>query len=124
MEIKIITEKENGLLGRKEFQYEIEFQGATPKTADVKKEIATLAKSQEDLVVVKAIKNKYGEEKADVFAYVYNSLDELKKLEEYVEPVVEEKKVEESKEDTPAEATSETKEEAPAEVKKAEEAKE
>jgi len=96
MSLNIITEKQNDLLGRKELELELEFQGATPKTADVKKDIASLTKSQEDLIVIKVIKNKYGEEKAICIAYVYNSIEELKKLEEYVEPVVEAPKAEET----------------------------
>jgi ribosomal protein S24E len=95
MKLNIITENKNDLLGRKDFIFNMEFDGATPKTADVKKEIASISKSKEEVVVIKVIKNNYGQGKAEVRAHIYDSLDDLKKLEKYEEPV----KAEESKEE-------------------------
>ena len=100
MKLNIIAEKKSDLLGRKEFEFNIEFEGSTPKTNDVKSEIAKLTKLEENLIVIKAIKNKYGEEKAIAYAYIYTSLDDLKKLEKYEEPAKEtpaEDKAEEKK---------------------------
>lgn len=99
MKLNIITEKNNDLLGRKELIFNLEFDGATPKTEDVKNEIATASKSKKELVIIKVIKNDYGQTKANGNAYVYNSIEDLKKLENYEEPVVEESAKEETKEE-------------------------
>lgn len=117
MKLQIITEEKNDLLGRKDLTCKVEFEGATPKKTDIQKEIANTTKSQEDLVVVKVIKNNYGEEVANVFAYIYDSIEDLKKLEEYVEPAKEEP-TEEAKEET--EEAKDQAEEKPAEEEKKE----
>lgn len=110
MSLKIISEKDNPLLGRKELMGEIEFKGPTPSADDVKKMVASKAGGDEKLTVVKIIDNNYGEQKAGITAYVYRSLDEFKKLEKLQE--------EKPKEEAEGEAEGgEKKGEAPAETK-------
>jgi small subunit ribosomal protein S24e len=81
MAIKIITNNENVLLDKKEIVAEIEFQGSTPNKAEVKKSIASTVGGDEKLVVVKIIKTGYGSQKAKVVAHVYNSKEQMLRLE-------------------------------------------
>ncbi|ENO11846.1 ribosomal protein S24E [Thermoplasmatales archaeon SCGC AB-539-C06] len=135
MGIKIIEKKENPLLARTKILAEISFEKATPSNDEVKKQIASEVKADENLVVVKNIYTQYGSTSAKVTAFVYNSKEDLEKIEP--KPKKEEKKPGEQpaekaeapkktpkEEAKPAEAPKgEAKEEAPAKEEKKEEAK-
>ncbi|MFT4303076.1 MAG: hypothetical protein ACMXYG_00790 [Candidatus Woesearchaeota archaeon] len=105
MAINIISNNENKLLNRLDLVAEIEFTGTTPSKNQVTDMIATKIGSEKKLIVVKIIKTLYGEQKAIVEAVAYNSIDNLKKLEKYEEPVEEEKpaEAEQPKEETKTE---------------------
>jgi ribosomal protein S24E len=83
MSLKIISQKENTLMARKEISAQVDFSGPTPKKDDIKKMIASHISSEESLVVIKVIKNNFGAQSAKVEAYVYSSADTFKKIEEY-----------------------------------------
>jgi small subunit ribosomal protein S24e len=131
MSIKIIEKKENPLLSRIKVLAEISFEKATPSNNDVKKQIASEIKADENLVVVKNIYTQYGSTSAKVTALVYNSKEDLEKIEP--KPKKEEKKPGEQpaeKAEAPKETPKEEakpaeapKEEAPAKEEKKEEAK-
>lgn len=114
MSINIILNKDNKLLGRKDIEAEVEFKGPTPSKKEIKKMIISKSGGDEKLVAITVIKNYYGEQKAFIKASVYNSLEDMKKLEK-----VEEEKKEESA-DSDKESTEENKDES-AEGKKEEE---
>lgn len=118
MTLTITNETENKLLGRREVTGEVTFKGATPKKDDIRNMVASKVKNADvNLTVVKMIDGKYGGQHAMVTAFVYQSVDDLKKLEKYEEPKVEEKQ-EEAQPEKPAEKTEEPKaEEKPAEEK-------
>jgi len=139
MGLNIISEYDNKLLERKDVVAEVDFSGPTPTKSDIAKMIGSKFGAEEKLVAVRSINNQYGEQKAKVNAFVYNSLDQLKKFEEYKEeekkeeaapegeqkpeqaPVAEEKPAEEKKEEAPAEKPKEEKKEEPKPEEKAEE---
>ena len=98
MSFKILSEKENGLLKRKELTGEMIFTGATPSNEHVRKEVAAAAKVPEDAVVVKRILCEFGCTKAIVSAYAYPTKAAL----EAVEPKKKEKKAKPG--EAPAEA--------------------
>jgi len=115
MSIKIIEKKENPLLSRIKVLAEITFQKATPSNDSVKKQIASEVKADENLVVVKNIYTQYGSTSAKVTALVYNSKEDLEKIEP------KSKKEEKKPGEQPAEKAEATKEEAkPAEAPKEE----
>ena len=115
MSLNVISEYNNELLGRKDIVAEVDFSGATPSKVDISKMIASKTGVDEKLVIIKVIDTEYGNQKAKVKAFAYNSKDDLKKLEKVEEkeevapegaaPVVEAPKVEapteEKKEETP-----------------------
>jgi len=113
--MKIIEKKENPLLSRTEVSAEAVFEKATPSKADIKKQIASELKADENLVVVKNIYTDYGSPSAKITAFVYNSKEAMEKTEP--KPKKEAKKAGAK----PAEGGEKPAAEAPKEEKKAEE---
>jgi len=83
MEIKIISEKENPLLKRKEVYFQVEHSqtGNTPPRLEVRKAVATALKKDADLVFVKKIETKTGTHTAVGLANVYDSVEQAKLIE-------------------------------------------
>ncbi len=87
MEIKIISQKDNALLKRKEVEFTIS-QGPkekTPQRLDVKKALAIELKIGDEAIFVKKMHTKTGTNTTQGVANVYQSVDQAKKVEpEYV----------------------------------------
>ncbi len=81
LNLKIINEKHRKLLDRKELVIEAIYEGSTPKKNDLLKEISSLTKAKENLVVIKTVNQLYGAPRAKILAYVYNSEEALKNIE-------------------------------------------
>lgn len=113
--IKIIDQKEIPLLNRKIMNLDFSFVGSTPRKEVIKKEIAGFLKTKEDLVVLKKVNQRFGEESAKVVVHVYDNAENLKKVEEINKKA---KSSEKKKEEVRAGVQKpEKKEEAKAEVK-------
>jgi small subunit ribosomal protein S24e len=112
MDITILEKKENPLLNRTEITFECDYQSeGTPKIIDVKHKLVALEDASKELLVVDSMKPSYGEAKAVGLAKIYNSIEDLNKIE--TDSV--KNKNEEPEEEAPAE------EEAPEEEAEAEE---
>jgi small subunit ribosomal protein S24e len=83
MEVKIVSEKENPLLKRKEVHFQVEHSqtGNTPPRLEVKKALATALKKDEILVFVKKMETKTGTRTAVGLANVYDSVEQAKLIE-------------------------------------------
>ena len=83
MEIKIVSEKQNPLLKRKEVYFQVEHNqtGNTPPRLEVRKAVATALKKDADLVFVKKIETKTGTHTAVGLANVYDSVEQAKLIE-------------------------------------------
>lgn len=105
MKIQVLKEKENKLLNRKEIDFKVAYDGATPKIGDVRKELISALHSKENLTVIDRIKSGFGAKSAAGYAKVYKDEDSVK-----IEPKHRLKKngliKEEPKEGTPAAAPS------------------
>jgi len=96
--MKIISKEKSKLIDRTELIIEFSHQGKpTPSETELKKELANELKTKEELIIIKLIDTKFGEGNSIISAHIYDSLEELKKLEKYVKPKVEEKSTEEIK---------------------------
>ena len=75
MDVKIISEKENMLLKRREVRFQVEHNqtGSTPTRLEVRKAIASVLKKDVDLVFVKRLETKTGTHTAVGLANVYDS---------------------------------------------------
>ena len=81
MKITQLKEEESKLLNRKDGIYEIEFDKSTPSNDQVKKAIAEFKKVDENLLVITRVRQIFGIKKAKVVVKLYNSQEDLKKVE-------------------------------------------
>jgi len=82
MEIKVISEKENQLLRRKEIRFQVKHDAAsTPPRLDVRRAVADALRANVDLVFVKKFITRPGMHTAIGVANLYESLDQAKLVE-------------------------------------------
>jgi len=81
MNIKLINETKSELLNRKELEFEATYESATPKKEEIKKLIASSIKAKEEQIVIKKIHQVFGIPKSNILAHIYNTPEDLKKVE-------------------------------------------
>jgi small subunit ribosomal protein S24e len=87
MEIKVISEKEEPLLKRREVRFQVKHDqpSSTPPRLEVRKAIASALKAKVDMVFVKKLETKTGTHVAVGLADVYDSIDQARLVEpEYI----------------------------------------
>lgn len=87
MEVKVISEKKNLLLKRREIQFHVDHNqnGSTPPRLEVKKALAAALKTDADLVFVKKVQTGTGTHVALGVANIYDSVEQAKLIEpEYI----------------------------------------
>ena len=80
MEIKIASERENVLLGRKEIWVIVKGK-ETPKRAEIKTRLAAELGVDEKLIIIDKINTISGSSEAEVYVKVYKDEEYLKKIE-------------------------------------------
>ncbi len=84
MEIEVLNETKMPLLGRKQVSLEVTaLKQSTPSRAELMKEIASKLKTEEGLLSIKRVSQRFGSNNCKVIVNVYNSADLLKKYEVY-----------------------------------------
>ena len=112
--VEIIEKKSEVLFSREKVIAKIVFEGATPSVFETKKKLAGSLKAKDGLVVVRKIDTSYGGGKVLVEAYVYNnekskdSIEAKHILKKNTPPKVEEKKEDAPAEEKPAEPVKDT----------------
>uniref|UniRef100_A0A7J2TIQ5 Small ribosomal subunit protein eS24 n=1 Tax=Archaeoglobus fulgidus TaxID=2234 RepID=A0A7J2TIQ5_ARCFL len=81
MEVKIEAERYNPLLRRKEVYFRIKFDGKTPTRKEVREKLAGIMGAELERVVVQYIKTEFGKREAKCYAKIYDSAEDLKKVE-------------------------------------------
>lgn len=115
MQLTIEKTTDNVLLGRKEIEAKLDYEGSTPSNNDLAVAIAGKLSTDSKLVIMKSIYTRFSQQNADVKAVVYKDLESLQKTEKTTKHL--RKKMEETKKkEAEAKAAAE-------EAKKAEEAK-
>jgi len=103
MSLTKIKETNSPLLHRKTYLFSLDSEGPTSKKQDAIKLIASSLKIKPEVIFIKKIDQAFGENKSKVIANVYDSVENLKKIEKVKEeekeqkqeePQVEEKKQE------------------------------
>jgi small subunit ribosomal protein S24e len=86
MEIKIVSQRENPLLKRREVEFHLQHgTGSTPPRSEVKRAVATALKSSADLVFIKKFVTKTGTHSAVGTANLYESIEQARLVEpEYI----------------------------------------
>lgn len=87
MNSNILSEKENALFRRKEVLLEVE-NNSTPNVSDAEKFVSEKFSTTPEKVKVKKIHSKFGSNKFDVLAFVYDSEEDKNRI----EPKIKEKK--------------------------------
>ncbi len=84
MNVKIIKSKENELIGRREVEFEIEYE-QMPKREQILEVLAKVGNLNKDLLVIRKLRNVFGVRKSVGVAFEYKDIETLKKYEpEYV----------------------------------------
>ncbi|MBN2111371.1 MAG: 30S ribosomal protein S24e [Methanosarcinaceae archaeon] len=111
MDIRIIKEKNNAILNRRELNLDIGFKGATPSRDQVKGKIAAMLNVPLELVIIQKMEKEFGKQAVSAYVKVYENADRMKQIEaDYVlkrnvlpEPEVEEEAEEAATAETPEE---------------------
>jgi small subunit ribosomal protein S24e len=83
MKVKIVSKEVNPLLKRKEVTFRIEHdkEGGTPTRKEIKEQLATLLKTDEEMVYIKNVKTKTGTTVAVGEANAYESVEQANLIE-------------------------------------------
>jgi ribosomal protein S24E len=114
MKVEIKEKKDNNLLKRVEVKGSIDYEGVTPTNSQLVEALSKELKKDASLVIIKNIHSQFSQQKADFFAFVYESEEAKNKTEMLTKHM--KKKIDADKKKA-EEAAAEAKEEA----KKAEE---
>jgi|Deesub1362A_J573_1020465.scaffolds.fasta_scaffold00136_21 small subunit ribosomal protein S24e len=81
MDIEIVEDKENPLLGRREVRFTVTFDGGMVKRDDVREKLIALLNAKPELTVVDYLKVEYGKAQAKGYAKIYSDEDLMRKVE-------------------------------------------
>ncbi|TGC11374.1 30S ribosomal protein S24e [Methanolobus halotolerans] len=81
MDIKIIKEKNNAPLNRRELDLNIGFDGATPSRDQVKGKVAAMLNVPLELVIVQRMKNEFGRQAVSAYVKIYENAERMKQVE-------------------------------------------
>lgn len=95
MNISILEKKESPLLKRREVSGEITFEKATPSNKEVAESLAKQLNTSADLIIMKNIYTRFGQQKAKFLAMAYDNKDAQKFTEKLTS--TERKKITEAK---------------------------
>jgi small subunit ribosomal protein S24e len=85
MDIRILKDKGNVLLNRRELDFIVKYEGSTPSRNDIKNKLAAMLNAPLELLVVQRIKTEYGMQEAKGYAKLYEDVNRMKEVElEYV----------------------------------------
>jgi small subunit ribosomal protein S24e len=82
MDIKIIKEKNNALLNRRELNLAVTFDGATPSRNDVKAKIAAMLNAPLELVIIQKMDNEFGKQEVEAYIKIYEDAARMNQIEE------------------------------------------
>ncbi|WP_174589746.1 30S ribosomal protein S24e [Methanocella conradii] len=118
MDIKVLEEKKNPLLQRREVKFSVSHNLGTPSREEIKAKIAAYLNSRPELVIIERMRSEFGKRETRGYAKIYETVERLKSVE--AEHIVQrnEKKKEAKKEGEAAAAEAPKAEAKPAEPKK------
>ncbi|AAM07050.1 TPA: 30S ribosomal protein S24e [Methanosarcina acetivorans] len=85
MDIKILKDKNNSLLNRRELDFVVKYEGSTPSRSDVRNKLAAMLNAPLELLIIQRIKTEYGMQESKGYAKVYADEARMKQVEqEYI----------------------------------------
>ncbi len=83
-EVKIVADKANPLLNRRELECEIAYEGATPSREEVKAAIVKMLGVNPETTVVIEILQNFGSKTSHAVVHVYNSKEDMRIVAPYI----------------------------------------
>ncbi|ABR55324.1 Ribosomal protein S24e [Methanococcus vannielii SB] len=96
MDIKIISDKNNPLLHRREVKFLATFDGATPSIKDVKVKLVAILNAKKEMLVIDTLDQEFGKLEAKGYAKIYEDEKIMNTVEK--KSVLEKNKLEEAAE--------------------------
>ncbi|MHC1757015.1 MAG: 30S ribosomal protein S24e [Methanosarcina sp.] len=85
MDIKILKDKKNALLNRRELDFIVKYEGSTPSRSDIRNKLAAMLNAPLELLVIQRIKTEYGMQESKGYAKLYEDAARMKQVEqEYI----------------------------------------
>ncbi|MFB3763992.1 MAG: 30S ribosomal protein S24e [Methanotrichaceae archaeon] len=81
MDIKVISEKKNPMLERREIVFKVTYDEATPSRKSIVDKLAATMNSKQGLVIVDNIKTEFGKREGIGYAKIYENADRVKQVE-------------------------------------------
>ncbi len=81
MEIKVLEEKSNPLLQRREIQFSVIQNLGTPSRLEIKNKLAAYLNSKPELVIIERMKQEFGKRETRGYAKIYESVERMKNVE-------------------------------------------
>ena len=81
MDIKVIEERENPILKRREVTFKVEHDGPTPSRMSIIDKIAATMDSKPGLVIVDSMKSEFGKRETIGYAKIYETEERAKEVE-------------------------------------------
>jgi len=85
MDIKILEDKNNVLLNRRELDFTVKYEGSTPSRNDIRNKLAAMLNAPLELLIIQKVVTEYGMQEAKGYAKLYEEEVRMKEIEhEYV----------------------------------------
>ena len=81
MDIKVLEEKSNPLLQRREIQFSVSHNLGTPSRDEIKGKIAAYLNSKPELVIIERMRSEFGKRETRGYAKIYETAERLKSVE-------------------------------------------
>ena len=123
MDINVTEDKNNALLNRREINFAVKFEGATPSRNDVKGKLVAMLNAPLDLTIIHKLDGEYGMQELAGYAKIYEDAARMKQV-EGKHMIARNEAPDEPEPEVAEEPAAEEAEEAPAAEKEAEVAEE
>jgi len=81
MDIKVLEEKNNPLLQRREVKFSVSHNLGTPSRDEIKGKIAAYLNSKPELVIIERMRSQFGKRETHGYAKIYETAERLKSVE-------------------------------------------
>jgi small subunit ribosomal protein S24e len=81
MEIKVLEEKNNPLLQRREIKFSVSHNQGTPSRTEIKNKIAAYLNSKSELVIIERMRSQFGKRETRGYAKIYETVERMKSVE-------------------------------------------
>ena len=81
MDIKVLEEKKNPLLQRREVKFSVSHNLGTPSRDEIKAKIAAYLNSKPELVIIERMRSQFGKRETQGYAKIYETVERMKSVE-------------------------------------------